>query len=116
MSRILLFSLVLVIGTFISSVSQVLLKKSALKEYKNKLAEYLNPEVIIAYGMFFASTIMSVIAYKGIPLSLGPVLEATSYIDITVFGITIFHEKMSRMKYLALFLILVGIVVFAFSS
>ena len=34
MSRILLFSLVLVIGTFISSVSQVLLKKSALKEYK----------------------------------------------------------------------------------
>ena len=116
MNRVLLFSLVLVIGTFISSVSQVLLKKSALKEYKNKMAEYLNPEVIIAYGMFVLSTAMSVIAYKGIPLSLGPVLEATSYIYITVFGITIFHEKMSRMKYLALFLILVGIVVFAFSS
>ena len=59
------------------------------------------------------ATLCSVIAYRGVPLSLGPVLEATSYIYVTIFGVKIFHEKVNRKKILALALIIAGIVVAA---
>lgn len=99
----------LLLGVFISAISQVMLKKAALREYKNHLAEYLNPLVICAYALFVGTTFLSVLAYKGIPLSMGPILEATSYIYVTVFGIVIFKERMTPRKWLALALILIGI-------
>ena len=107
------YILILMTGVFVSAVSQVMLKKAALKTYDSPIKEYLNPMVIIAYMLFFGTTFLSVLAYKGIPLSMGPIIEATSYIYVTFFGVKIFHEKMNRKKYLALGLIIVGIVVYS---
>ncbi len=107
------FALILVIGTFVSSVSQVMLKKAAMKEYANVIREYLNPLVIFAYVLFFVSTLASILAYKGIPLSMGPVLEGSAYIFVTVFGVTIFKEKLNTKKVIALLLILAGIVIYS---
>ena len=45
---------------------------------------------------------------------MGPILEATSYVYVTVFGVTIFKEKMTRKKLVALGLILAGICVYSF--
>lgn len=104
---------VLLAGTFISAVSQVLLKKSALKKYDSVLREYLNPEVFFAYVLFVMATLMSVIAYKGIPLSMGPLLEATGYIYVTIFGVTIFKEKMNSQKVIALLCIVAGIILYS---
>ncbi len=104
---------ILLTGTFISAISQVLLKKSALKKYDSVLREYLNPEVFFAYLLFVIATLMSIIAYKGIPLSMGPLLEATGYIYITIFGIAIFKEKMNRRKLMALLCIVMGIVFYS---
>lgn len=104
---------ILLTGTFISAISQVLLKKSALKKYDSVLREYLNPEVFFAYLLFVIATLMSVIAYKGIPLSMGPLLEATGYIYITIFGIAIFKEKMNCRKLMALICIVMGIVFYS---
>ena len=56
---------------------------------------------------------MSIVAYKGIPLSMGPILEATSYIYVTFFGVRIFKEKLNEKKILALVLIIIGIVLYA---
>lgn len=103
----------LLLGTFLASVSQVMLKKAALRSYENKLQEYLNPLVIVAYIIFFGTTFLSIFAYRGIPLSMGPVLEATSYIYVTIFGVTIFHEKLNGRKAAALALIVGGILVYS---
>ena len=89
---------ILLFGVFIGAVSQVMLKKAAQKHYDSVLHEYLNPLVILAYALFVGTTLLSVLAYRGLPLSLGPVLEATSYLYVTFFGVTIFHEKMNRKK------------------
>lgn len=110
--QLLLYSALMLSGTFISSVAQVLLKKSAMKEYDSVLREYLNVRVILAYAIFFAASLLAIFAYRVVPLSMGPILEATGYIYITVFGITIFHERLTKHKLLALGLILAGIVVF----
>ncbi|MDE6851300.1 MAG: EamA family transporter [Lachnospiraceae bacterium] len=107
------YILVLMAGVFVSAVSQVMLKKAALKTYESPLKEYLNPMVIIAYLLFFGTTFLSVLAYKGIPLSMGPIIEATSYIYVTFFGVKIFHEKMNRKKYIALGLIIAGIIIYS---
>ena len=48
----LLYIFIFLIAVFMSSVSQILLKKSANKEYDNRLKEYMNFSVIMSYGLF----------------------------------------------------------------
>lgn len=110
---VMLYSLFLLCGVFISAISQVMLKKAALKKYDNVVKEYLNPLVIFAYVLFVGTTFLSILAYRGIPLSMGPILEATSYIYVTIFGVKIFGEKINRQKILALIFIIVGIVIYS---
>lgn len=110
----LIYAIILLLCVFVSAVSQVMLKKAAQKKYDSVFKEYINPLVIFAYMMFFATTLISILAYKGIPLSMGPVLEATSYIYVTVFGAIIFKEKINKKRLLALAFILMGIVVYSF--
>lgn len=113
---VLLYSGVLLLGVFISAISQVMLKKAAMKKHNSVIKEYLNPLVIFAYVLFVGTTFLSILAYKGIPLSMGPILEATSYIYVTIFGVTIFKEKMNSKKVVALGMIIVGIVVYAIAG
>ncbi len=113
MNQMLYDSMFLLIGTFISAISQVLLKKSAMKTYSSRIREYLNPQVITAYVIFVISTFLSILAYRGIPLSLGAVLETTSYVYVTWFGVKIFHERISFRKFASLALIIGGIIVYS---
>ncbi len=111
--QLLAYSALMLAGTFISSAAQVLLKKASQKEYASFWKEYLNPLVIIAYAIFFAASLLAVFAYRVVPLSMGPILEATGYIYVTVFGVVIFREKLTPQKLLALGMILAGIVIYA---
>lgn len=110
----LIYSLIMFCSVTVGCISQVMLKKSAMKSYDNPIKEYLNPLVIIAYIFYVGTTVLTIIAYKGIPLSFGPIIESTSYIYITIFGVKIFHEKINKKKVIALFLIITGIIVYAF--
>lgn len=105
---------ILLCSVFLSSVSQILLKTAANQTYRNKLAEYLNVRVIVAYGMFFCSTILTMLALRYVPLSLSPIIESASYIFVSVMGYCFLKERFSRRKWLGLFLILAGIMVFSF--
>ena len=69
--------------------------------------------VIFAYMLFVGTTFLSIIAYRVIPLSMGPILEATSYIYITIFGVKIFKETINRKKVIALACIVSGIIIYA---
>lgn len=109
-----LYSGILLLGTFISAVSQVILKKAALKTYPSKIREYLNFPVIFAYSLFLLTTFMCIFAYRVVPLSFGPVLESTSYLYVTVFGVLFFKEKITIIKGIALALILIGVIVYSF--
>ena len=67
-------------SVFISSVSQILLKSSAKQQYEKSWKDYLNWKVIVAYGIFFISSLLTVFAYRYVPLSMGPILEASGYL------------------------------------
>ena len=93
-----LYIILFLTGVFVSSVSQILLKKSAGRKYKNKLREYLNPLVAASYCMFFGATLFAIFAYKKIPLTLGPVLECAAYIFIPVLSGIFLKEKFTKRK------------------
>lgn len=103
----------LLFGVFISAVSQIILKKAAEKEYSSKIREYLNFPVISAYSIFFLSTLLAIFSYREVPLSMGALLETTSYIYVTIFGVAIFKEKLTKRKVLALGFIIGGIAISA---
>lgn len=112
-TQLLIYAGIFVFGVFISGISQVLLKKAALVKYDSWIREYLNVRVIVAYAIFFGATLLSIYAYKVVPLSMGPILDATGYIFVTFFGVTIFKETITPKKWAALGLIIAGIVVYS---
>ncbi len=112
-NELVIYALIYVLAVFISAVSQVMLKISAKKTYSSAIREYLNPWVIISYGLFFGCTLITMLAYTKIPLSLGQILESTGYIFVTVLGAFILKEKVTKKKLIGMAVILFG--VFAFT-
>lgn len=98
-------------SVFISSCSQIILKKSAQVYYDKWWREYLNVRVITAYGIFFLSSFLTMFAYKYVPLSMGPMLEACGYIFVSVLGVLILKEKVGKRKIAGMTLIILGIVI-----
>lgn len=113
MSDLLIYSLILIGSVFVSSVSQIMLKKSAQKEYKTKLREYLNPLVITAYTLFFGCTLISMYALKVVPLSMSPILEATGYIFVLILSLIFLKEKPKRRQLLGMGVIIAGIAIYS---
>ncbi len=115
MSQLAIYSGIMILSTLLSSFSQILLKKSAQKLYDSKIQEYLNPLVIIGYGLFFCCTLVSMYALKVVPLSMAPVLESSGYIFVAILSYYFFKERLTKKQLLGMFLIIVGIVIYAFN-
>ncbi len=96
----------------ISAFSQILLKKSAKREHKSAIYEYLNPYVICGYGLLVVSTITTILAYKGIDYKEGPVIESLGFILVMILSFFFFGEKITKKKALGYLLILAGVFVF----
>ncbi|MBQ7203693.1 MAG: EamA family transporter [Eubacterium sp.] len=108
-----LFALIYLAGVFVSAIAQILLKKSAGKQYESRIKEYLNPYVIISYAIFFGATFCTIYAYKEVPLSLGPVLAASEYIFVAVLSKLVLKEHISLKKFIGLSVIVAGIIVYS---
>ena len=111
-SEALPFLLLGVAGSLIASLSQVLLKIESGREHGSFLKEYLNVRVIGAYVLLALSVLLTMLAYRGLPLSMGPVFESCSYVFVTLFGVLLFKEKLGRRRLPALLLILAGILLY----
>lgn len=107
----LLYVGIYLISVFVASCSQILLKKSAMKKYGYRFGDYLNPYVICAYGMLFVSMVLTMFALKAVPLKLSPVIEATSYLYVSILSYIFLKERISKNRAIALAIILVGIIV-----
>lgn len=113
MNSKIIFSLIYLSGVFISAIAQIILKKSAGKEYESKIREYLNPYVIIAYAIFFGATFCTIYAYKGVPLSFGPILAASEYVFVAVLSKLFLKENINLKKFIGLSVIITGIIIYS---
>lgn len=103
------------LAVVVSSFSQILLKKSAKKTYSSAIKEYLNPFVIIGYGMMFASMLLTIFAYKNsLEYKEGPVIESVGYVLVMFLSLIFFGEKITKKKLIGNALIILGIFIFYF--
>ncbi len=96
----------------ISAVSQILLKKSAMQKHGSLVREYLNPYVIIAYGMFFGAVLVGIFALRGMEYKNGPVIESLGFVLVLLLSRLFFGEKLTGRKIAGTLCILAGMVVF----
>lgn len=106
------YILLLIGSVVVASFSQILLKKSALKTYESFWKEYVNPYVIVGYAMMVASTLLTVLAYRGVDYKEGPVVDSLGFLLVMLWSRFFFGEKITKKKLIGNMLILVGIVIF----
>ena len=112
MNELQIYICILIVSVFVASLSQILLKISANKTYRDRLHEYLNPYVIIGYMMMVGTTVLTILAYRGIEYKNGPVIESLGYILIMILSFFFFKEPITKRKVFGNALILLGIIVF----
>ena len=106
------YVILLLLSVLIASVSQLLLKKSAMIEYDSFIKEYLNPWVIIGYGMMVVSMLVTILAYRGLEYKNGPVIESVGYLLVMFLSAIFFKERITKKKIIGNAIILLGIFVF----
>lgn len=113
MNELLLYIGLFLASTFISSISQIMLKISTRRQYRSRIQEYMNPLVITAYTLFLGCTFLTMYALKVVPLSMAAILEASGYIFVTVLSRIFLKEKIGRQKLAGLVVIMIGLLIYS---
>lgn len=105
---------IIVFGSvLLAAFAQMLLKKSAIRNHRSWIFEYLNPFVIAGYGMMLISMLIDIWAIsKGVQVKEVSTIESSSYFFVSVLGWLFYKEKINLRKALAILLILAGVAVF----
>lgn len=99
-------------SVILSTVSQILLKISAEKDRKTKIAEYLNTYVITAYLLLLVSLFVVSVTIKNIQTSFAPIIDSTAYVLVLFAGKIIFKEKITVRKIVGSIFIIAGVIIF----
>ena len=100
-------------SAFLVAVAQVLLKLSANRIYSTRLKEYLNPLVLSGYFLFTISLVVSILAYRYLPLSTAKMLDSTTYIFVAILGFFLLKERLKRKQLVGMFIMILGILIFS---
>ena len=105
---------IFLLSVFIASCAQVMLKRSADAEHRDFISEYLNMKVIIGYTLMGISTLGAIIAYRGIELKNGPILESFGYVFVFILSWVLLKEQPNVNKIIGFSLIISGVIVSTF--
>lgn len=106
------YSIILLFSVLISSISQIILKKSANKNYESIIKEYMNLYVLTGYALLFLSTILTIFALKGLPYKSVPIIETIGYIYILLLSRLLLKEKITKKMIIGNVIIISGVIVF----
>lgn len=106
------YMIVMFFAVSAASVSQLLLKKSAMKTYTSIVKEYVNPLVIGGYAILILSMLLTIYAYSGMDYKNGPIIESLGNVIVLVLGYLFLGEKLRIKKLAGIVLIMVGMGVF----
>ena len=84
-----------------------------LRRNKGLLAEYLNPFTIFSYMVFVIATLLTIISYTEVPLSMAPILGASEYLFVAALSRAFLGEKIKLQKAIGLCVIIIGILVYS---
>lgn len=107
------YFVIMIFSGMLSSFSQILLKKSAIRKMDSVIKEYVNPYVITGYAITAICMILTMFGYRGVPLKYGAVLESLVYIYIMILSKFILGEKLSKRKIVGNVIIMMGVIIFS---
>ena len=108
-----IYYFLVVLGVFLASVSQILLKKSASCEHTSFIKEYLNGKVLCGYALLALSLLLDLWAmHYGVLAKEVSSIEALSYLFVPLLSWFFIKERISIKKLGAIGLIMAGIIVF----
>lgn len=99
----------LILSIFIASVSQILLKKGAISDYKNI---YINKFSLSGYFILLFSTLLTRIAYGNINLSYGLLLESLSFIFVPTMSYLFLKENVNIKTRFGMIIIIIGVIIY----
>lgn len=111
MNEQMIWGIVMLCANFVSSLSQILLKKSSSQKHKNRMREYCNPFVLSAYAIYGCMLILSFFSLRVLPLAWIAILESSLYVFVPILSAFFFKEKMTRKKMIAIFIIIIGVII-----
>ncbi|HIX60072.1 MAG TPA: DMT family transporter [Candidatus Blautia gallistercoris] len=106
------YMLLMFAGTFLTAISQVLLKQSANRTYRHPVFEYLNWRVILSYGIFFGVLLLNTYAYTQVDMKYGAVIDTCSYLFVMILSWLLLKERFSRGQLIGNLIILTGIFIY----
>lgn len=100
------------LAVVIAAFSQILLKKGAMRPHVSFIRDYLNAPVIFGYGMMFASVLLCMLAYRGLPMVTVPIIEALGFVFVPALSYLFFKEKFTKTKTIGIVIIIAGIIIY----
>ena len=100
------------VSAFITAASQILLKKSADRQYQHVLFEYLNPYVVISYLCYIGVLALNVFIYTKIDYRFGVVINSLPVVFVMILSKVILKEALTRKRIAGNLLIVEGIICF----
>ena len=104
-------SLLMLGAALLAAISQILLKKSAQKQHRSWIFEYLNAYVITGYALLAGSLLLNVWAYQEIEYRFGQAINAFSYVFVLFLSRIFLGEKITLRKLIGNAVIIAGILV-----
>lgn len=102
----------MILSAFITAFSQIILKKSANKEHKNVIFEYLNPYVVFSYICYVGVLVLNVFIYTKIDYRFGVVISSMSTVFVMLLSHIVLKETVTKKRIIGNFIIVCGILVF----
>ena len=110
MSKVVLFAILLT-SSLLSSFSQVLLKKAAIKKYDSIILQYVTFYVLLGYCLFFIVLLINIFVMRFVNMNIVSVFTETMPLVISVFmGHLFFNETINNKKIIATSLIIIGVI------
>ena len=109
--------LIALLGVFISSCAQLLMKASAVKKKQSSILEkFLNIRIMTAYSMMMLSSLISVLCLRYLQLKYVPMIEATGFLWVPLLSFLILREKPTRYNVIGGIIIVSGVILFTIGS
>ena len=108
-----MYYLLVVFAVLAAAGAQMLLKQGAKNRYPSIIRQYLNPWVIVGYGIMGMSMLLNVFCLsRGVQVKEVSIIEALSYLFVPLLSWLFFKEKVTWRKAGAIVVIMAGVVVF----
>lgn len=83
-----------------------------MREDKTLFKQFLNPWAVLGYSILLTALVVNSIAYRGVSLKIGPVLDATGFFFVPCLSCIFFKERITKRKVFGFILIFLGILFF----